>query len=368
MKWNSLGHQIPNFYPTEAPKLKKDPCRPTEKNKKKRYFLEIPVRGLRVVIRTTELKSTVESNTEIIWQDATQVCCVLWRWTDQVEEGVEAPAAGSVVALLRRPPVQCGADEIVVSDGDGGPRVHDHRLAAGEGGGARAHGGGAGEPEERPHAEADHLEQKPRRHSAKSTRPRINKKDSPGGQARESLQPEGKCRGKGTIPSWRNLKGTPLRQGGNREGSCRLHHVKHLDAGEPLPLLWCGVVGQWVWPERWMQIERWPWWFGFPWFQGGRAALLPPARRLPTLMAVGSTAGEAWNLIWQREGGSRSRSRQRQSPKEHSALIEHSRSAEQSYLVSRTRLVSACELSNLQANSHFFCHNISTLLYFFIQY
>jgi hypothetical protein len=65
------------FLSNKAPKLKKDPCRPTEKNKKKRYFLEIPVRGLRVVIRSPyhRIKPTVESNTETlkIWQDATKV-------------------------------------------------------------------------------------------------------------------------------------------------------------------------------------------------------------------------------------------------------------------------------------------------------
>lgn len=148
----------------------------------------------------------------------------------QVEEGGAAPAAGAVVALVRRPPVQCGADEVVVRRRDGGPRVHDHRVAAGEGRGA--HGGGAAEPEEGPDAEPDHLEQQPRRHSAEGT-PRGNKNEARG-QGKACLEPEGKCRGKPERDNAPPRKASPFAPG--REGSCRLQHVKHLKAGN----LWCG--------------------------------------------------------------------------------------------------------------------------------
>jgi hypothetical protein len=125
------------------------------------------------------------------------------------------------------------------------------------------------------------------------------------------LQPEGKCRGKGAIPSWRNLKRALLRPGGNREGSCRLHHVKHLDAGEPpSAVLWCGWSA-----ERWMQIESWPWWFGFPWFQGGRAAAAaagPPLADFNGSRFDGP--GKLGIFYMATRGRSRSRQRERSTP------------------------------------------------------
>jgi hypothetical protein len=111
---------------------------------------------------------------------------------DHVEEAGEAPAAGAVVALLRRPPVQCRADEVLVRHGDGGLCVHYHRVAAG----ARGDGGRPAKPEQGPDEEPNHLEQQPGRHFSASNKPRARAGHT------------NKCSGKGNVPSlWASPSG-----------------------------------------------------------------------------------------------------------------------------------------------------------------
>lgn len=56
----------------------------------------------------------------------------------QIQQGGAAPAAPAVVALLRRPPVQCGADEVVVRGADGIPPVDERGALENSSGGGPA--------------------------------------------------------------------------------------------------------------------------------------------------------------------------------------------------------------------------------------